>query len=402
MKENEQNKEPSNKDFKEPKLRFPEFSMPWAKQKLKELASCYKGGKASCYKGGNLSKNELSDNGNVYCILYGELYTRYLSKIDVIHSKTICKSDLVYAKKDDVILPLSGETPLDISNSAVIPFDNVALGGDLLALRTKLDPLFLSYQISGRRKKQIARLAQGKTIVHSNPNLLMSLDMFYPERKEQSKISDFLTAIARKINTIESKIEDLKKYKEGLTNICFSSGKKMKISELINQVDRRNKDNQDLIVYSISNREGFVNQTDQFDGSEIASSNKENYKVVYKGEFAYNPARINVGSVSYLKEGMGQVSPMYIVFSVRGIGNVLLDEYFRSCYFKRELKKHLAGSVRQLLSFDSLCDLNINKPEESDIYNAVLKALKTKLGILENQLEALFRVKKHLLRNMFI
>ena len=349
-----------------------------------------------------MSKEDISNDGTIPCILYGELYTTYLNKIENIVSRIKLRTNIIVANKGDVILPLSGETPLDISNSAVIPFDGVALGGDLIALRTSLNPLFLSYQLSGKRKLQIARLAQGKSVVHSNPNQLMKLLIFYPSKKEQDKIAQTVFCISKKIELIGRKVEALKKYKEGLVNLCFCDGKRYKISSFVKQVEKRNKDNQILTVYSISNKKGFISQTEQFDGNEVASTNKTNYKIVRKNEFAYNPARVNVGSIAYLEEEIGQISPMYIVFSIHGISNILLDEYFHSIYFKKELRKHLEGSVRQSLSFENLCDFNINISNFSESFGLIFKSLNCKLSLLEKMLSDLKKIKSYLLENMFI
>ena len=168
-----------------------------------------------------MSKEDISNDGTIPCILYGELYTTYLNKIENIVSRIKLRTNIIVANKGDVILPLSGETPLDISNSAVIPFDGVALGGDLIALRTSLNPLFLSYQLSGKRKLQIARLAQGKSVVHSNPNQLMKLLIFYPSKKEQDKIAQTVFCISKKIELIGRKVEALKKYRKGIQKIAF-------------------------------------------------------------------------------------------------------------------------------------------------------------------------------------
>ena len=168
-----------------------------------------------------MSKEDISNDGTITCILYGELYTTYLNKIENIVSRIKLRTNIIVANTGDVILPLSGETPLDISNSAVIPFDGVALGGDLIALRTSLNPLFLSYQLSGKRKLQIARLAQGKSVVHSNPNQLMKLLIFYPSKKEQDKIAQTVFCISKKIELIGRKVEALKKYRKGIQKIAF-------------------------------------------------------------------------------------------------------------------------------------------------------------------------------------
>ena len=99
-----------------------------------------------------MSKEDINNDGTIPCILYGELYTTYLNKIENIVSRIKLRTNIIVANKGDVILPLSGETPLDISNSAVIPFDGVALGGDLIALRTSLNPLFFELSIIWQKK----------------------------------------------------------------------------------------------------------------------------------------------------------------------------------------------------------------------------------------------------------
>ena len=206
------------KDFKVPKLRFPEFKDEWHKCKLGDISFQYKGEK--------LSKQDISPSGKHYCILYGDLYTKYLNRIHKIDSRTNVENNLVLGEQGDIILPLSGETPTDISNSAVLPFNNIALGSDIIVFRPiDQNSLFLSYQISWKRKLDIAKIAQGKTIVHSSPKSLSKIFVFCPHLKEQEKISNFLSLIDEKIINMSSKIQVLKKYKEGLIDkLLISKG----------------------------------------------------------------------------------------------------------------------------------------------------------------------------------
>ena len=142
---------------------------------------------ATLSKGNGLSKDDLSQDGNK-CILYGELYTRYLGYIDTIISKTktiLSKPKL--SKSGDIIMPLSGETPTDISNSAVVPEDNVILGGDLLVITPKknIDSLFLSLYLSNCKKKEIAKKSCGISIIHSHKEDIAKLTINYPSLAEQ-------------------------------------------------------------------------------------------------------------------------------------------------------------------------------------------------------------------------
>ncbi|MDP4043229.1 restriction endonuclease subunit S, partial [Mycoplasmopsis arginini] len=181
-------------------------------------------------KGRGLSKDDLSDSGHS-CILYGELYTKYLGKIDEIYSKTsVVPSNPKYSKTGDIIMPLSGETPLDISNSAVVPTDGVMLGSDLLVLTPKsgFNSLFLSYYISNCKKIEIAKKACGTSIIHSHKNDIEKLIVNYPSIKEQDDISQIISKLDKRIILINNKISTLKKYKKGminqlLNNIKFSN-----------------------------------------------------------------------------------------------------------------------------------------------------------------------------------
>ena len=152
-----------NKDKKVlnvPALRFPEFSEEWKEERLGKIAELS--------KGVGISKEQLSEDGEP-CILYGELYTKYKSEIihKVISKTNIESSNLKRSKRNDVIIPCSGETAIDIAVARCVPFDNILLGGDLNIIRLhKDDGAFMAYQLNGKRKIDIAKLAQGVSVVH--------------------------------------------------------------------------------------------------------------------------------------------------------------------------------------------------------------------------------------------
>lgn len=171
-------------------------------------------------KSGNLSKSDLSEEG-VPCILYGELYTKYKEIANVIHSKTNTPCEVV-SKKGDVIIPKSGETPEDISTATCIPYDGVALGGDLIIFRSDcIFGSYLSYLIANKKKWEIAQIAQGKTIVHINDKSLAKIEIEIPCLKEQQKISDCLSAYDEVIQIKKDKLEVWKEIKKGLLQQMF-------------------------------------------------------------------------------------------------------------------------------------------------------------------------------------
>lgn len=157
-------------------------------------------------KGYGISKENLSSDGTP-CILYGELYTTYKTAIAKnIKSKTsLDPTILFHSKKNDVIIPCSGETAEDIATSVCIPYDDILLGGDLTVIRSDLDGAFLSNQINSVRKYDIARIAQGKSIVHLQADELKKISIAYPTIDEQQKISGFIDKIDERIE-VQNKI----------------------------------------------------------------------------------------------------------------------------------------------------------------------------------------------------
>ena len=182
---------------------------------------------------------------------------------------------------------------------------------------------------------------------------------------EQIKIGRLLSKIDERIATQNKIIEDLKKLKSAIIEASFSTNDiKVQLSNLLVQQSTRNRRGLDLKVLSVSNKHGFIAQSEQFEDREIASEDTSNYKVVSKGMFAYNPARINVGSIAlYKDEEQGIVSPMYVCFSTKKqLLPLYLKHFLSSNYFQHEMYKRLEGSVRLCLVFDGLCNIQIPLP----------------------------------------
>ena len=193
-----------------PHLRFPEFSGEWKEEQLESIAILS--------KGIGISKEQLSENGE-QCILYGELYTKYKSEIiKQVESKTdIDSSKLKRSKANDVIIPCSGETAVDIATARCVPFDNILLGGDLNIISLhKYDGAFMSYQLNGKRKCDIAKVAQGVSVVHLYGEHLKTIKTYNPTLPEQQKIAKLLSLIDERIATQNKIIEKLESLIRGI------------------------------------------------------------------------------------------------------------------------------------------------------------------------------------------
>ena len=176
------------------------------------------------YKGTGISKDQLSDDGEP-CILYGELYTKYKSETirEVISKTNIDNTKLVRSKANDVIIPCSGETAEDIATARCVLNGNILLGGDLNIIRLHgYDGAFMSYQLNGRRKYDIAKVAQGVSVVHLYGEHLKGVKTINPCLEEQKKIAKLLSLLDERIATQNKIIEDLKKLKSAISKLLFA------------------------------------------------------------------------------------------------------------------------------------------------------------------------------------
>lgn len=136
---------------------------------------------------------------------------------------------------------------------------------------------------------------------------------------------------------------------------------KARLGDYIREYSVRNKVNENIPVYSVTNSQGFCK--DYF-GKEVASKDKSTYKIVPKGCFAYNPSRINVGSVDWQRnEEKVIVSPLYNVFSVSPeLDNQYLYYFLKSDIALWFIKSIATGSVRDNLKLSMLYEFPINLP----------------------------------------
>ena len=194
---------PNSGDLGTPKLRFTEFGIEkWETKRLGEIATFTKG------KG--ISKSDIYENGETECIRYGELYTFYEEVISEIKSKTNTDiSSLVLSEANDVIIPASGETQIDIATASCVLKSGVALGGDLNVIKTKNNGVFLSYYLNSKKKLEIAKLSQGVSVVHLYSSQLALLNLKLPQLEEQNKLANFLSLLNSRIQTQKKIIEQL-------------------------------------------------------------------------------------------------------------------------------------------------------------------------------------------------
>jgi len=173
-------------------------------------------------KGRGVAKNDIVEDGTTPCIRYGEIYTEYREMISSVISSTNRSSDeLLLSEKGDVIIPASGEDRMDMARACCVDLEGVALGGDINVLRGAENGLFLAYYLNNAKRREIANVAQGVSVVHLYPSQLSSISIALPNPAEQQKIASFLASIDSQIGHVESEIAGAKAFKKGLLQQMF-------------------------------------------------------------------------------------------------------------------------------------------------------------------------------------
>ena len=398
-------------------MRFPRFEDEWEVKKLGEIAKFSKG------KG--ISKIDIDENGETECIRYGELYTHYGEVITDIKSKTsIDKSSLVFSEGNDIIIPASGETPIDIATASCVLKSGVALGGDLNIIKTPNDGVFLSYYLNSKKKIDIARLSQGISVVHLYSSQLALLTLNQPKLDEQKKIASFLSILDERIrlsmkiiddlivvknSTVKKLFEDKVKFK----NDDFPRWEKKRLNEISKEHLHKNPNNLYSEVFSVSKHKGVINQIEHL-GRSFSAKEITHYKLVYPGDLIYTKSPTSEFPFGIIKQNrtgrIGVVSPLYCVFKPDAFAlGYLLHEYFNSPvntfnYLNPLVQKGAKNTMN--INNDTFLNgakllLPMNKEEQNKIYN-FLSLMEDKIKIENDLLTQYENQKKYLLANLFV
>lgn len=273
--------------------------------------------------------------------------------------------------------------------------------------KNKLDYQFLYFYLESKYEylRRLSSSDGGRGGL--NLKLIKSVKINIPSINEQKRISSLISLLEVKITLMEKNIYNRMLIKKYYINQFYKNDFNLcPLKNYIKQINEKNKNKENFDVLSINNKKGFIKQKDQFGEHEVASSDKHNYKIINNGNFAYNPSRINVGSIAKLEEfENGIISPMYVMFDIKNneLTSNYLKYYFESETFKYHMLKRLEGSVRQTLSFKALANIPLNIPDresQEKISNFLFMNEKS-IKIYKEKLELNKNYKKTLLSKMF-
>ena len=389
-----------HKKLNVPNLRFPEFQGEWKEERLSDIADLY--------KGTGISKDQLSDEGEP-CILYGELYTKYKSETirEIVSKTNIDNTKLARSKANDVIIPCSGETAEDIATARCVLNGNILLGGDLNIIRLHgYDGTFMSYQLNGKRKYDIAKVAQGVSVVHLYGEHLKGVKTINPCLAEQKKIASLLTLLDERIATQNKIIEDLKKLKCAIIEKLYSEiqGKEYSYRQLFEVVNERNKQMEYSNILSASQEKGMVNRDDLNLEIQFERSNVNTYKIVRAGDYVIHLRSFQGGFA--FSDKLGVCSPAYTILRPNNLLEYgYLSYYFTSHRFIKSLIIVTYG-IRdgRSINVEEWLNMKIAIPSKEQQLH-ILKVLKSIDDIIENDemyATCLANQKQYLLHQMFI
>lgn len=314
-------------------------------------------------------------------------------------------------RPDDMLVAMTEQAPGLLGSTLFVPDDRIYIHNQRLGLirlkdKTRLCEKYLHYFLSlPTIRRRISTESAGTKVKHTSPERLYGIELSPPPLPEQYKIAKILRTWDQAIEKLEAlrapKAQQLEGFAARL--IHGVQAEPQHLREHLNEVSERNRGENVERVLSVTNSAGFVLAEDQF-AHRVASADISNYKIVRQGQYAYNPSRINVGSVARLDDWPeGALSPMYVVFEVR---DTLDTDYFGHWLRSGEARKRIAlaaqGSVRDTVSFGDLGSILVPLPslEEQRRIARALSTAKKELTLLDEELETFTRQKRGLMQKL--
>lgn len=386
-----------------PKLRFPEFDDEWEERFISEVISS----KSKKYNPENSDSNYPSIELESLSQDSGEL----LSTFDSKNQKSIKN----FFNSGDVLF---GKLRPYLKKYYLADFDGVCSSEIWVLKSSILDSNYLYAFVQSNSFISLTEISSGSKMPRADWNLVSSSSIIYPSNPdERKKIGELIQLINSRIHTQKKIIEDLqitkkeisfKLFKEGFNSSESKKENFQKLGNLTYIVNKKNKENLKLPVYSINNKKGFISQSELFEGidSDERGYDISLYKIIEKDTFAYNPARINVGSIGYSGNLENIIiSSLYVCFKTTDtVNDDFLFQYLKTDIFRKEVLRNVEGGVRDYLFYENFSRIKINLPdlkEQSRIANFLSK-FDEKIN-LENELLTQYEnQKKYLLQNLFV
>ena len=413
-----------------PAIRFKGFSDAWEQRKFDEVFDC-------TVPNNTFSRAELSyDEGTVLNVHYGDVLIKYGSVLDVQKDDIPriphrCREDFNGAllQDGDVII---ADTAEDETTGKACEIGNLQGRAIVSGLHTmvcrprhRMALGYLGYYLnSNAYHYQLLPLMQGIKVLSLSRSNIQKTSVSYPTAvEEQQLIANYFSQLDNLITLHQRKFEKLTNVKKSMLEKMFPQNgssypeirfkgftdpwEQRTFSDITFPAGEKNKDNLPLESYSITNEHGFVPQDEKFEnGGTMREADKRMYYIVSPNTFAYNPARINVGSIGYQNVGKNViVSSLYEVFKTsEDVDDRLLWHWFKSPDFQKLIMQLQEGGVRLYFYYDKLCMGEVSLPslEEQRKIGKLFDTLDNLITLHQRELEKLQNIKKSMLEKMFV
>ena len=401
-----------------PAIRFKGFSDAWEQRKAIDIADYS--------KGNGYSKGDLTDAGTPI-ILYGRLYTKYQFAISEVDTFAVPRNGAVYSQGNEVIVPASGETAEDIARASAVEKSGVLLGGDLNILRPFdfINPLFLALAISnGEPQKELAKKAQGKSVVHIHNTDIQEVTIAYPSRTEQDRIVSVFRQLDNLITLHQRKFEKLTNVKKSMLEKMFPQNgssypeirfkgftdpwEQRKVGNLLIERNQQAPMSDEYPLMAFIANEGVAPKGERYDRSALVTDTVSKlYKKTEKGDFIYSSNNLETGSIGLNKYGKACISPVYSIFEPTGIadsdflGRRLVRKDFINAMVKWR-QGVIYGQWRIHESDFLKIEITVPSVEEQRKIGAYLDQLDNLITLHQRELEKLQNIKKSMLEKMFV
>lgn len=387
-----------------PVLRFPEFKEDVINSYKKHLFKdifLFSTGK-------NIKQKEASPEFETPCVRYGELYHMYNEVINKVINKTnLDKSELLFSKGDEILLPSAGEDPMDIGSASALTIENVAIGRTINILKPLkaniYSQVYVAYYINHKLKKNISSLAKGVSISNVYNSDLKTLEINLPSLPEQQKVASFLTAIDDMIQALKEKKALLAKYKKGVMQKIFSQEVRFKDDKGKALPKWENKKLGDLSKIT----------TGKLDANAMIANGDYRFYTCAKDyymidKYAFDTEALlvsgngaNVGYIHYYKGKFNAYQRTYVLDGFKE--NITYIKYYLDHFLYQRIKNEKKEGNTPYIVMATLSEMEIGLPhlnEQSKIANFI-SVLDEKINNCQMQVERTELYKKGLLQQMF-
>ena len=399
-----------------PKIRFDEFNNIWNETKLGEIYEIYSGNTPSRsdnmnYQNGEIPWIKTTDlNNSIICSNEEKISVYGATKLKLLPENSVLIA--MYGGFNQI-----GRTGL-LAYPATI---NQALAA--LMPVNEINPNFLLNFLNFKKENWRNVAASSRKDPNITKNDVEKFIISFPSIEEQSAIGSFFRTLDDLLASYKDNLANYQSLKSTMLSKMFpKAGQTVpeirldgfegeweikKFKSISNKRGKSNSKGYDYPAYSVSNQSGLIPQSEQFEGSRLENLEKTSYKIVEPNEFAYNPARINVGSIAFndLDETV-IVSSLYVIFSLdMSINNNYALLFIKSPEFNKEVRRNTEGSVREYLFYENFANIRIPIPptfEEQQTIGSYFSNLENLINSHQEKISQLETLKKKLLQDMFI